>query len=159
MGTAGASESKSLDAHAALEYAMQILMSALSGASLVHDVGFLDSADTGSLPMLVLADEAIAMTKRMMRGVPVNPDTLMLDLIDEVGPGRYFVAEPRSVALCRREIWVPTVLDRDSYAVWQDHGAKTTETRVMERLRHILETHHPARLPPGASDKIAALLA
>jgi trimethylamine--corrinoid protein Co-methyltransferase len=54
MGTAGASESKALDAQASAEATMGIIFSALSGASLVHDVGFLDCADIGSLGYLVL---------------------------------------------------------------------------------------------------------
>jgi trimethylamine--corrinoid protein Co-methyltransferase len=159
MGTAGASESKLLDAQSALEYALQILTSGLSGAALVHDVGFLDCADIGSLPMLVLADEIIAMVKRLTRGVEISPETLLLDLIDEVGPGKYFVAEPRSAAMCRREIWVPKVLDRESHAVWQSQGAQTVEQRVGQRLRRILETHCPAPLPEDVQEKIAAILA
>jgi hypothetical protein len=39
-------------------------MSALCGASLVHDVGFLDCADIGSLPYRVMADEVISMEQR-----------------------------------------------------------------------------------------------
>ena len=75
------------DAQAAAEAAIQVLMSALSGASMVHDMGFLDCADIGSLPYLVLLDEIVAMTKRIMRGIPVNRDTIMLDLIEEGGAG------------------------------------------------------------------------
>ena len=158
MGTAGASESKHLDAQSALEYTFQIVMSSMSGPSLVHDIGFLDCADTGSLQMLVLADDIIGMARRMMRGIEVSPETMMLDLIDEVGPGKYYVAEPRSASLCRQEIWMPKVLDRNSYPVWQQEGSKTIEDRVNVRLRKILQSHHPAPLSEDASRKIQDLL-
>ena len=49
MGTAGASEAKTLDLQAAIESTVQTLLSGLSGATLVHDVGFLDCAQIGSL--------------------------------------------------------------------------------------------------------------
>ncbi len=158
MGTAGASESKLVDTQAGIEASLQVLLSALSGASLVHDVGFLDCADIGSLAYLVLSDEIIAMTKRVMRGVPVNKETVMLDLIGKVGPGGLFLAEARSAALCRSEAWVPTVLDRSAYALWDKAGRKQTEGLVLEKLDKILKTHTPVPLPPAVSEEIEAIL-
>lgn len=159
MGTGGASESKLLDSQAAIECSFQVLMSALSGAAMVHDLGFLDCADTGSLPLLVLIDEVIAMAKRIMRGIKVNAETIMMDLIEEVGPGQVFIAEPRSVALCRQELWVPTLMDRNPHNVWQEQGAKSMEQRVVERLRHILGSHQPEALPEATVDQVDAILA
>ena len=60
MGTSGASEAKTLDLQAAIESTMQTLLSGLSGATLVHDIGFLDCAQIGSLESLVMNDEIIA---------------------------------------------------------------------------------------------------
>jgi trimethylamine--corrinoid protein Co-methyltransferase len=158
MGTAGASESKLPDGQAAIEISLQILMSALSGASLVHDVGFLDCADIGSLQLLVMADEVLGMVKRMMRGVPVNRDAIMMDLIEQVGPGGTFLAEPRSVALCRSETWLPSLLDRQPYLGWEQKGSQDMETRLQEKLNKILSTHVPAPLPPKVSEQLEAIL-
>jgi trimethylamine:corrinoid methyltransferase-like protein len=63
------------------------LAAALSGAGLVHDLGFLDCADIGSLELLVLSNEVIGYVKRIMRGIEVNQDTIMMELIEKVGPG------------------------------------------------------------------------
>jgi trimethylamine--corrinoid protein Co-methyltransferase len=158
MGTAGASESKRVDSQAALEISLQILTSALSGASLVHDVGFLDCADIGSLDLLVLSDEVIAMTRRMTRGIEVSPKTIMFDLIEKVGPGGHFMAEPESVALCRNEIWMPRLGDRSTYAAWEQKGSKSMETRIHERLAKILSTHQAPPLPGQVLDEIQAIL-
>ncbi|MEW5867818.1 MAG: trimethylamine methyltransferase family protein [Chloroflexota bacterium] len=158
MGTAGASESKLLDAQAAAESAVQILTSALSGASLVHDVGFLDCADIGCLELLVLCDEIIAMTRRMLRGVPVNRQTIMLDLIEKVGPGGHFITEAQSVSLCRSEIWVPTLMDRNAYTIWEKKGSKSARQRVQEKLGRILDEHQPLPLPEGAAEQIERIL-
>jgi trimethylamine--corrinoid protein Co-methyltransferase len=158
MGTAGASESKLLDSQAAIEASLQVLMSALSGASLVHDIGFLDCADIGSVEYLVLVDEIIAMVKRIMRGIEVNPETIMLDLIEKIGPGGHFLEEPRSVALCRREIWVPKLMDRDAHIIWQQKGSKSMEARVRERLHKILASHQPPPLSAETTAKIQSIL-
>lgn len=159
MGTAGASESKLLDAQAGLEAALQILMTELSGASLVHDAGFLDCADIGSLPMLVLTDEIVGMARRITRGVEVNREAVMLDLIAKVGPGGHFLEEQESAGRSRREVWMPTVLDRNQHAIWEQAGAQDTSQRVHEKLRKIVAKHHPAALSPEAQAAVDAILA
>ncbi len=158
MGTAGASEAKRLDCQAGAEAAIQIVFSALSGAALVHDAGFLDCADIGSLSYLVLVDEIIGMAARIMRGVEVSPETIMLDLIEKVGPGGAFINQARSASLCRREAWVPSVLDRTPYTIWDSKGRPAAEELAAEKARRLLETHQPAPLPDGTADRIQQIL-
>lgn len=158
MGTAGASEAKEVDAQAAAESMMTILLSALSGSTLIHDVGFLDCADIGSLEMLVLIDEMIGMTKRVMRGIAVSDETLMLDLIDEVGPGGEFMSKMETARMCRAEIWNPALCTRDSWSNWQNAGAPTIHQRTLTRLKKILDTYPAPALPEGAAGRIAAIL-
>ncbi|MCX8061438.1 MAG: trimethylamine methyltransferase family protein [Anaerolineales bacterium] len=158
MGTGGASESKAVDAQASMEITLQVLISALSGADLVHDVGFLDCADIGSLELLVLADEAIAMAKRILRGIEVNPQTMMLEVIESVGPGAHFLSQPRSVALCKSEIWVPKLADRNAYAIWERNGSKSFTERLHQRLREILETVPEISLPLETQREIECIL-
>lgn len=158
MGTAGASEAKQVDAQAGLEAAFQVAFSALSGAALVHDVGFLDCADIGSLSYLVLVDEMIGMAARILRGVEVSRETIMLDLIEKVGPGGTFINQAASAARCRREAWVPSVLDRQPYAVWVERGAPTAEALAAAKARHILAGHQPLPLPEGVRARVEAIL-
>jgi len=134
------------------------MLSALSGASLVHDVGFLDCADIGSLSYLVLVDEIIGMTARVMRGVQVNADTIMLDLIEKVGPGGLFLSQSKSAALCRKEAWVPTVLDREPYTKWERNGSLSTEDVANAKVKKILETHQPKPLAPEMLEAIEKIL-
>lgn len=158
MGTAGASESKVVDAQAGAEAALQIYTSALSGASLVHDLGFLDCADIGSLTYLVLIDEIIAMVRRIIRGIPVNAETIMFDLLEKIGPGGSFLTEPSSVALCRSEVWVPGLMDRSSYVNWEKKGSKDTALRAQEKLIKILASHKSLPLDAAAREKIQTIV-
>lgn len=158
MSTAGASESKTLDLQAAIESTVQVILSALSGATLVHDVGFLACADIGSLEMLVMTDEIIAMARRIMRGIDVCDDTLMLDLIDQIGPAGEFMSAKQTARRCRAEVWVPALMNRDPWVTWSEAGAQTMSDRIRARLRRILETHRPPPLPQGAAEQIEAIL-
>lgn len=159
MGTAGASDAKTLDQQAALEMGIQILLSALSGASLVHDLGFLDSGHIGSLQMVVLADEVISKVRHMMRGPEINHETIMQDVIEQAGPGGQFMAEMRSVALCRQEIWVPTLMERGPYSLWEAAGGKSLADRTQEKLSRILSTHQPSALPEDVVAQIDRIVA
>jgi trimethylamine--corrinoid protein Co-methyltransferase len=158
MGTAGASEAKVLDLQAAIESTVQVLLSGLSGASLVHDAGFLDCAEIGSLEMLVMNDEIIGMARRILRGVEISDDALMLDLIDEIGPGGEYVSAVETARRCRAEIWVPTLMDRNAWVNWEAAGSLTMHDRIKMRLREILAHHEPPPLSDGVQDEIETIL-
>jgi trimethylamine--corrinoid protein Co-methyltransferase len=158
MGTAGASEAKVLNLQAAIESTLQVVLSGLSGATLVHDVGFLDCADIGSLGMLVMNDEIIGMTRRVMRGIEVSDETLMLDLIDEVGPGGEFISRPETASRCRQAIWIPTLLDREPWEVWEADGSPKIVDRVRRRVCDILAEHEPPPLTEEARAGVEEIL-
>ena len=103
-------------------------------------------------------DEIIAMTRRVMRGIEISDETLMLDLIDRIGPAGEFMSTEETARRCRAEIWNPTILDRQPWDTWQAAGSRDTLDRIRARLRKILTKHTPPPLPPGAAEKIAAIL-
>jgi trimethylamine---corrinoid protein Co-methyltransferase len=158
MGTAGASEAKSLDLQAAIESTTQVIFSLLSGTTLPHDAGFLDCADTGSLEMLVMTDEIISMARRIMRGIEINETTLMLDLIDRVGPGGEFISCEETARQFRAEIWRPRLMDRLPWGDWTRKGGRGMQERIHERIQTILSTQEPPALPEGAFEQIQGIL-
>jgi trimethylamine--corrinoid protein Co-methyltransferase len=145
FSTAGCSDSKIVDEQAAVDAALSILAAGLSGANLIHDVGFLDSALVGSHEMVVLSDEVIGMVKRFLAGIRVDDDTLAVDVIREVGPGGSFIAHEHTVENFRKELWFPKLVDRSKYDAWKKKGSKTMGTRAHERVKEILATH---QVPP-----------
>jgi trimethylamine--corrinoid protein Co-methyltransferase len=158
MGTAGASEAKVVDLQAAIESTVQVMLSGLSGATLIHDVGFLDCAEIGSLEMLVMNDEIISMLRYILQGITVSDETLMLDLIDKVGPGGEFLSTKETARRCRTELWRPSMMDRNAWAKWQATGALTMQDRVKIRLQDILKNHQPVPLSDETLKKIGVLL-
>lgn len=146
-GTAGVTDSKIVDSQAALDAALQIFAGALSGANLIHDVGFTDIGMTGSLEQLVLGDEIIGMVRRMMYGVEVTKDTLAVDIIDEVGPGGQFLGTEHTFRYFKERVWYPTLLERRSYAEWESDGKKSMRDRINAKVKKILNEHQPRTLP------------
>ncbi|MBW2057080.1 MAG: trimethylamine methyltransferase family protein [Deltaproteobacteria bacterium] len=128
FSTGGCSDSKVLDEQAAIEATVSLYTAMLSGATLIHDVGYLESGLNGSLEMLVLCDEIIEMVKHIGRGVRVDEEHLALDVIDRVGPGGQYLSDDHTLEHYRRDFWFPRLLDR---------------SRVKEKMDQILETHQP----------------
>jgi trimethylamine--corrinoid protein Co-methyltransferase len=143
FSTGGCSDSKAVDEQAAVEATFSLLAAFLSGSSLIHDVGYLDSGLNGSLEMLVLCDEIIAMVKHFGRGIQVDEDHLALEVIDRVGPGGQFLSDDHTLEHFRKGFWVPKLMDRSNYENWMAGGKKTLKEQAVEKMNHILQTHQP----------------
>ncbi len=155
-GYAGCTDSKVVDAQAGLESGLSILSQALAGLNLVHDVGYLDMAMVCSPAQLVLGNEAIGWTKRFIRGIEVNRDTLAREVIAAVGPGGHFLQQQHTFDHFRKELWRPQLLTRQHYTNWEKDGAKDMYQRIQEKLKDIIENH---KVPPLPDKTLAALQA
>lgn len=154
---AGCSDSKEFDQQAAAEGALWMLITALSGGNLIHDVGYLESGLTASFDMIVAMDEVASLVKRFMRGVEINQETLALDVIDAVGPGGDFVGAEHTYQNFRRN-WVPKLMDRASRGDWEAAGSLTMGDRTSERVRDILENYHPEELTSELNDEMDTII-
>jgi trimethylamine--corrinoid protein Co-methyltransferase len=156
FGTAGCSDAKFPDAQAAAEATFSCFSSALSGANLVHDSGWLDHGSVASPAYMVLVNEVLSMVNQFMRGVPVNDETLALEVIDRVGPGGHYLHEEHTFEHFR-DVWYSQLFDRSIYAQWVEQGAKRFEERLREQTQKAME-HEPAPLPSevlGELDQMA----
>ena len=159
FSTAGCSDSKVLDQQAAIEATLSIVIAALSGANLIHDVGYLESGLLGSFDMLVMADQVIGMAKRILAGVAVTPETLAVDVIEQVGPGGHYLTQPHTRSHFRAEAWFPTLMDRQMRRTWTASGSQTMAQRVRAKVRDILEHHQPSPLPEGVEERLSEIVA
>lgn len=144
-GYAGCSESKLPDIQAGIESALTILWAAISGANLVHDAGYIESGLTASLEMMVVCDEIIGLVRRLMRGIEITPETLALDVIDQVGPGGSFLDTPHTLQNYR-QVWYPRVFDRRGYGGWMEAGRPTAIKTAHEVARDAIAHHRPEPL-------------
>ncbi len=142
-GTAGCTDAEIIGIQAGAEITYQILISSLTGADLVHDVGLAYHATTISPELMVLADEIIGMVKVLMGGIEINDETLPLDLIERLGPRSSYLSEGHTLKHFRK-FWVPRIFDR---SMIKKEGIKDCEQLLNERTIEILETHKPKPLP------------
>ncbi|MFB0546935.1 MAG: trimethylamine methyltransferase family protein [Anaerolineae bacterium] len=157
--TGGCTDSKVFDEQAALEGTMSVLFSALSGGDLVHDVGYLEGAMTGSLQQLVMMDESIGLVRRIVRGIEVNDETLALGVIEKVGPGGHYLSEEHTLRHFKTDFWFPKLMDRQRWGDWELMGKKRMRDRVQERLDKILASHEPTPVSEETKKTIKEVLA
>jgi trimethylamine--corrinoid protein Co-methyltransferase len=159
FSTAGCSDAKVLDQQAAIEAAVSVVFAALSGANLIHDVGYLESGLLGSFDMLVMSDEVIGMAKHILRGVTINPETLAVDTIEQVGPGGQYLAQAHTRQHFRTELWSPRLMDRQMRRAWEKSGAKTMADRVRAKVLDILGHHESMPIPPEVEARLGEIVA
>lgn len=150
FSVAGCTDSKYNDAQAGIEAAISCLAITASGSGLVHDCGgWLDHGSIASPENLVMVNEIVTMVMQYMKGMPTNPESLAVDLIDEIGPGGNYLLHPSTRKLCR-EMFIPKLFDRSM-------AEKPGQPKFDERLRTLtmnLMKHEPA---PLAEDKAREL--
>ncbi|HKJ26460.1 MAG TPA: trimethylamine methyltransferase family protein [Anaerolineales bacterium] len=157
--TGGCTDSKTLDEQAAIEGSLSVYFSALSGGDLCHDVGYTESAMTGSVFQLAMMDESIGYARRITRGIEVNEETLAVEVIDNVGPNGHFLREQHTRDHYRTEFWYPNLCDRRNYEEWEMMGSTPMRDRVVARVHDILATHEPSPIKPETEKVIEEVLA
>jgi trimethylamine--corrinoid protein Co-methyltransferase len=155
FGTAGASDSKVVDVQAGFEYMGSLLVAALAGTNLIHDVGYLESGLTGSLESLVAGADAIRWVMQFVNGIKATKGTLALDVIDEIGPGGQFLMHAHTLEYLRQDAWQPLAFDHEVYDTWAAAGSQDYTTRARKRAAEIVDSHKPE---PIEASLAAALL-
>jgi len=141
-------DAKSPDAQAAYESMMVLLMARVCGINFVlHSAGILESYNCMSYEKFVIDDELCGMVKRIQRGFDVNPDTLALDVIKNVGPGGHFLDKDHTFDHFRTEFYQPRLSNRDDFVTWQASGSPQSAEAANKKFKEILSTYEPPELP------------
>jgi len=147
---AGASDAKVMDAQAGAEAMFSIINAMLSRANLIHDVGFLEYGSTSSLEMVTMVDELVSMSRFFVGGIPVNKETLALEVIERVVKGEAgsnFLMDDHTFEHFMQAQFLPKLLDRSRYDSWQEAGALDLYQRCNMEAKRILSEHQVVPKP------------
>ena len=133
---AGHSDSKTLDEQWALEVGIATIMGALSRATLLHDVGYLESGLQSALEGLVLGDEVAGYARALLGELPVDDEALALGEVEAVGPGGNHLGT-KMTRRHFRDFWRASLIDQTTYDRWSAAGGLTLLERVRARLAEI----------------------
>ncbi len=156
-GYAGHSDSNVMDEQAAADAVFSVMVALLTGANLVHDVGYLEAGLTTSPEMIVFTGEVIDMMRRFMAGIELDPEAMALEAIHRVGPGGDFLTDDHTMAHFR-DLWQPTLFDRQRANDWRASGSKRLGDRLREKTIAIIESHRPDPLPDSVREEIRQII-
>ena len=76
-----------MDAQSGHEKTITGLLPALAGANLIYGLGMIEMGMTIDYGQMVMDNEFARMIKYVVQGIPVNDETLAVDVIHEIGVG------------------------------------------------------------------------
>lgn len=156
-GYSAHSDSAVLDEQAAIDAQFSIQNALLARTNLNHDVGYLEAGLANSPEYMVLANELIAMNRVFVQGVQFDDEALAVDVIEEVGPGGQFLSHDHTMRHWR-ELWTPTLFDRQRLEPWMQKGSKKMRDRIREATVALLDSHQPLPLPDNVESEIEYIL-
>lgn len=118
----------------------------------------LESGMTFDYGQLVMDNEFAQMIKHAVNGIPVNEETLAVDIIGKVGPFNQFITEKHTFNHMKT-MSQPSLIDRRVREKWEKSGAKTMHEKALDKARDILKTHKPTPLPDDVRSKMASIVA
>lgn len=132
-------------------------MAALAGANLIYGLGMIESGMTFDYGQLLIDNEIARMIKYCVNGIPVNDETLSVEVTKEVGPFKDFLTHQDTFDNMRIQS-KPDLMDRKVRAAWEKAGSKTLHEVAMEKAREIMESHQPDPLPEGVPEQLRAIV-
>jgi trimethylamine--corrinoid protein Co-methyltransferase len=157
FGYGGCADSLLLDEQWAFEAGMTLLTAALSGVTLLHDIGYVASGTASAYESMVVLDELVEWVKAYLEGMTVDEVALAVDEIAAVGPGGTHLARKYTRAHYR-DFWSPRLVSQDSHEAWSAAGGATLLERTAEKTRGLRESERAYRLDDDALRRLDDLV-
>ena len=124
---------------------------------MIYGLGMLESGITFDFGQLVLDAEFARMIKHVVKGIPVDDETLAVNVIKEIGTFGDFLCHKHTLQRMRSQSQ-PEFIDRSMREAWEKKGSMNAHQKAVEKVKHILKTHKPEPLPRDVLDKIHAIV-
>jgi trimethylamine--corrinoid protein Co-methyltransferase len=134
------------------------MLPAMAGANLVYGLGMFETGVVMDYGQLVMDNEFAGLMKHMLQGIPVNDETLALDVIHEVGPFGEFMSHEHTLKHMYTAQTHPQLIDRKTRSDWETDGKQDIYEKSWEKARYILKTHQPEPLPEDVQKTIRAIV-
>jgi len=153
------SDSHCMDERMGWEKCLTLLSAVNSGINLILDAGIFATGYTVSFEQVLLDAEMIGMLLRYSQGIEVSPDTIALDVIEQVGPGGQCIIEEHTLRYLRsQEHWQPFLTPRETYSKWEERGCRSIVQLAQNRTAQIIADHRPELLNRKIKQKMKKII-
>ncbi len=146
IGTNGTG-AKTQDWQAGVQHTLSLMgMLACGDIDLISCTGGIDNSRVFSYEQVMLDCELWDIAALMLEGTPFTEEHLAVSVINDVGPGKHFLAHKHTRAHMR-EHWRSRFFRSETWAEWESAGRPDPRTSAGERARELVEAHTPEPLP------------
>lgn len=151
-----ATGAKQPDWQAGLENSLSTFMASIVLSDMLLGVGLLHGSRIWSYAQMLMDCEIFSLIVKMMEGIPVDDESLALDVIKAVGPGGNFLKQKHTLRHMR-ELYLPRYMDRRPYNQWEEQKDGAADW-ALANARQILATHQPDPLDSRLSTELSRMI-
>jgi trimethylamine--corrinoid protein Co-methyltransferase len=153
-GAFGTDSSQADSWQSATEVAIDPFLIGLSGCEIVTGMGLRETYTLLYPEAIILDDDIYHRARYALMELDVNPETLALDVIDNVGPGGHFLAQKHTRKHMRQSMLrsITQQLDPESNYLPVRQAAR-------EKFNWIYQNHHPEPLETNVQVELTRILA
>ena len=151
----GLCASKIPDAQAAYEAANTLQHAMLAGVNfMLHVAGWLEGGLVMSYEKFIIDSDQANMMQRFLEGVDMSPNSLAMDAIVEVGPGKHFLDCAHTRENFKDAFYRSTVADNNSFEQWEVEGSLDISQRANKNWKKLLNDYQPPPLDPAIDENL-----
>jgi len=155
LGGAFGTETPELDGwQTAAEVATDPLLVSLAGAEIVTGLGLRDTYTLLYPEAIILDDDLYHRARYSLLEMEVNPETLAVDVVNNVGPGGHFLSQKHTRKHMRTSMVRSVLHQLDSMGKYRDPAEY-----AREKVSWILENHQPEPPPAVVQKELDRILA
>jgi len=151
-----ATGAKQPDWQAGIENSLSTFMASIVMSDMLLGVGLLHGSRIWSYAQMLMDCEIFSLVVKLLEGIPVDEESLALDVIKAVGPGGNFLKQKHTLKHMR-ELYLPRYLDRRPYNQWEEQKDGAADW-ALAKARQILETHQPSPLDTVLSSELSRMI-
>ena len=154
-GSGALTDSKCFDIQNGFERILGLFLAVNAGHNFITCAGTYESSLSETLELLIIDDELAAIIERGMEGININDETIAFDEIKKVmETKKNYLGSKHSVKNTRKEIFVPSLVDRNRRNKWLKNGAKDIMVTAKEKAEEILRVQNGPGLPSEVETKL-----
>lgn len=125
---------------------------------MIYGPGMLEGGITMDLGQLVSDADFVRMMKTVLEGIPINDESMAVDLIKEVGIKGEYLSQMHTFQNFKELQSSPWVMDRNTRTGWKELGGMDMAARSNEKAKDILAKHHPQPLTEATAAKVRSIV-
>jgi trimethylamine--corrinoid protein Co-methyltransferase len=135
-------DAKLPDMQAGIESTYSLLSAAIAGVDFVlQSCGILESFNSICFEKIIADEENIRMANRYVNGFEVNEETLVLDLIDQIGPGGTFIGSDHTFEHFKDDFLQADLMSKEGYEPWVRSGKKDLFESAAQKADSIIANY------------------